>query len=100
MSVNADDLAPGPAAHLPAGQLPAGQLPAGQLPAGQLPAPVKVRGKVRAVRLPRSPKAITGLVIIAALAVLTLVGPWVAPYSPGFNGFAPNPHPSAAHRLA
>src|SRR5260370_33971542 len=89
MSVNADDLAPGPA----------GQLPAGQLPAGQLPAPVKVRGKVRAVRLPRSPKAITGLVIIAAFAVLTLVGPWVAPNSPGFNGFAPNLHPSAAHWL-
>ncbi len=84
MSVNADDLAP---------------LPAGQLPAGQLPAPVKVRGRARALRLPRSPKALAGLVIIAVFAVLTLIGPWVAPYAPNFNGFAPNLHPSAAHWL-
>jgi peptide/nickel transport system permease protein len=84
MSVSADDLAP---------------LPAGQLPAGQLPAPVKVKGRARAIRLPRSPKAITGLVIIAIFALLTLIGPWVAPYAPNFNGFSPNLHPSAAHWL-
>ena len=84
MSVSADDLAP---------------LPAGQLPAGQLPAPVKVKGKVRALRLPRSPKAIAGLVIIAVFALLTLIGPWVAPYAPSYNGFAPNLHPSAVHWL-
>jgi peptide/nickel transport system permease protein len=84
MSVSADDLAP---------------LPAGQLPAGQLPAPVKVKGKVRTLRLPRSPKAIAGLVIIAVFALLTLIGPWVAPYAPSYNGFAPNLHPSAVHWL-
>jgi peptide/nickel transport system permease protein len=84
MSVNADDLAP---------------LPAGQLPAGQLPAPVKVRGRTRALRLPRSPKAVAGLIIIAVFVLLTLIGPWVAPYAPNFNGFAPNLHPSAAHWL-
>src|SRR5579875_392291 len=84
MSVSADDLAP---------------LPAGQLPAGQLPAPVKVKGKDRALRLPRSPKAIAGLVIIAVFALLTLIVAWVAPYAPSYNGFAPNLHPSAAHWL-
>jgi peptide/nickel transport system permease protein len=94
MSVNADDLVP-----RPAGPLPPGPLPAGQLPAGQFPAPVKVRGGVRAIRLPRSPKAVAGLVIIAVFALLTLIGPWVAPYSPSYDGFAPNLHPSAAHWL-
>jgi hypothetical protein len=67
MSVNADDLAP---------------LPAGQLPAGQLPDAVLARTRVRAVRLPRSPKVIAGVVIIAVFALLTLIGPWVAPYAP------------------
>src|SRR5579875_3017118 len=84
MSVSADDLAP---------------LPAGQLPAGQLPAPVKVKGKVRALRLPRSPKAIAGLVIIAVFALLTLIGPCIEPDSPNYNGFSPNLPPSAAHWL-
>jgi peptide/nickel transport system permease protein len=80
MSVHADDLAP--------------------LPAGQLTPPVPVKGKVsRAVRLPRSPKVITGLVIIAVFAILTLIGPWIAPYAPGDNAFAPSLHPSAAHWL-
>jgi len=80
MTVHADDLAP--------------------LPAGQLTPPVPIKGKVtRAIRLPRSPKVIAGLVIIAAFAILTLVGPWVAPYSPNDNSFAQNLHPSAAHWL-
>ncbi len=80
MTVHADDLAP--------------------LPAGQLTPPVPVKGKVtRAIRLPRNPKVIAGLVIIAAFAILTLVGPWVAPFSPNDNSFAQNLHPSAAHWL-
>ena len=80
MTVHADDLAP--------------------LPAGQLTPPVPVKGKVtRAIRLPRNPKVIAGLIIIAAFAILTLVGPWVAPYSPNDNSFAQNLHPSAAHWL-
>ena len=84
MSVNADDLAP---------------LPAGQLPAGQVPDAVLARTRVRAVRLPHSPKVIAGLVIIAVFALLTLIGPWIAPYAPNYNAFAPNLHPSAAHWL-
>ena len=80
MSVHADDLAP--------------------LPAGQLTPSAPVRGKVtRAVRLPRSPKVIAGLVIIVVFAILTLIGPWIAPYAPNDNAFAPNLHPSAAHWL-
>ena len=80
MSVHADDLAP--------------------LPAGQLTPPVPVKGKVsRAVRLPRSPKVIAGLIIIVAFAILTLIGPWVAPYAPNDNAFGANLHPSAAHWL-
>jgi peptide/nickel transport system permease protein len=80
MSVHADDLAP--------------------LPAGQLTPAAPVRGKVtRAVRLPRSPKVIAGLVIIVVFAILTLIGPWIAPYAPNDNAFAPNLHPSAAHWL-
>ena len=80
MSVHVDDLAP--------------------LPAGQLTPPVPVKGKVtRAVRLPRSPKVIAGLIIIVAFAILTLIGPWVAPYAPNDNAFGANLHPSAAHWL-
>ena len=82
MTVNADDL-----------------LPAGQLPAGQLPDTVIAKTQLRAVHLPRSPKAITGLIIIAVFALLTLIGPWIAPFAPNDNAFAPNLHPSAAHWL-
>jgi peptide/nickel transport system permease protein len=36
----------------------------------------------RALRLPRSPKVIAGLVILAFFALLAIVGRWIAPYSP------------------
>jgi peptide/nickel transport system permease protein len=38
--------------------------------------------RFRALRLPRSPKVIAGLVILLAFAVLAVVGPLIAPYSP------------------
>ncbi len=82
MSVNADDL-----------------LPAGPLPAGEPATPVIAKGRIRAIRLPRSPKALTGLIIIAVFALLTLIGPWIAPWAPNYNAFAPNLHPSATHWL-
>ena len=76
----------------------AGELtPAGA--GGQLPAPAGAGSKIRPVRLPRSPKVIAGLVIIAVFAVFTLIGPWIEPYSPNYNGFSPNLPPSAAHWL-
>lgn len=39
-------------------------------------------GRSRAVRLPRSPKIIAGLAILGLFVVMTVIGPWVAPYDP------------------
>lgn len=44
------------------------------------PAPVAPR--FRALRLPRSPKVIAGLIILAFFVVLAIIGPVIAPYSP------------------
>src|SRR4029077_13633349 len=75
--------------------------PAGPAPDGALPV-LAARRKTRSVQLPRSPKIITGLALLAAFFVLAVVGPWVAPYNPSAslsttNG-VPQP-PSAAHWL-
>ena len=67
------------------------------------PEPVAVTsGRDRNIRLPRSPKIIFGLVTLGLFVVLAIIGPWIAPYSPGAslsttNG-VPQP-PSAAHWL-
>src|SRR5262245_33424697 len=67
------------------------------------PEPVAVTsGRDRNIRLPRSPKIIFGLIILGLFVVLAVIGPWIAPYSPGAsvsttNG-VPQP-PSAAHWL-
>ncbi len=63
------------------------------------PAPEPVIPKVRAVRLPRSPKVIAGVVIVVVFAVFTVIGPWIAPYDPSYAGFSPNLHPSSVHWL-
>ena len=60
------------------------------------------RGRGRRARLPKSPKIIFGLVTLGVFLVLAVIGPWIAPYSPGAsvsttNG-VPQP-PSAAHWL-
>jgi peptide/nickel transport system permease protein len=60
------------------------------------------RGRGRRVRLPKSPKIIFGMVTLGIFFVLAIIGPWIAPYSPGAsvsttNG-VPQP-PSAAHWL-
>jgi peptide/nickel transport system permease protein len=60
------------------------------------------RGRARGVRLPRSPKIIFGLITLGLFVILAVIGPWIAPYSPGeslstTNG-VPQP-PSAAHWL-
>jgi peptide/nickel transport system permease protein len=55
----------------------------------------------RALRLPRSPKIIAGLAILAFFVLLAIIGPLVAPYSPDqifANSPVPLP-PSAAHWL-
>ena len=58
--------------------------------------------RTRRIQLPRSPKIITGIVMLAAFLLLAIVGPIVAPYDPSAslsttNG-TPQP-PSAAHWL-
>src|SRR6516225_2845376 len=65
-------------------------------------APAASPGRARSIRLPRSPKIIIGLVTLGLFLLLAIIGPWIAPYSPGAslsttNG-VPQP-PSAAHWL-
>jgi peptide/nickel transport system permease protein len=59
------------------------------------------RRQRRALRLPRSPKIVAGLAMLAFFVLLSVVGPLVAPYSPNRifqNSPVPLP-PSAAHWL-
>ncbi len=39
----------------------------------------------RALRLPRSPKVIAGLVILVVFALIAVIGAWIAPYSPNLT---------------
>ncbi|HXW88670.1 MAG TPA: ABC transporter permease [Streptosporangiaceae bacterium] len=60
-----------------------------------------VRRPQRALRLPRSPKILVGLGMLAFFVLLSIIGPFVAPYSPDqvfANSPVPLP-PSAAHWL-
>ena len=45
----------------------------------------------------RSPKVIVGLVITAFFTLMTIFGPYLAPYNPNDTSFAPNLHPSVQH---
>jgi peptide/nickel transport system permease protein len=49
---------------------------------------------MRSLKLPRSPKVIIGLVILSIFVILTIVGPWIAPYDPSATSFLPNMPPS------
>ena len=51
----------------------------------QSPAAAAVVSTSRALRLPRSPKVIAGLVILAVFAVIAIIGAWIAPYSPNLT---------------
>ena len=65
------------------------------------PLPGRARRRQRSLRLPHSPKAIAGLAILVFFALLSIIGPLVAPYSPNqifANSPVPLP-PSAAHWL-
>ncbi|MGH3236409.1 MAG: hypothetical protein ACRDOH_24765, partial [Streptosporangiaceae bacterium] len=58
-------------------------------------------GRRRALRLPRSPKILAGLALLAFFVLLSIIGPLVAPYSPDqifANSPVPLP-PSGAHWL-
>lgn len=52
---------------------------------------------MRAMRIPRSPKVLIGLGIVTFFIVLTIVGPYLAPYNPNNTSFAPNLAPSLHH---
>ncbi|HEY6469979.1 MAG TPA: ABC transporter permease [Candidatus Dormibacteraeota bacterium] len=39
----------------------------------------------RAIRLPRSPKVIAGVVILIVFALVAIIGGWIAPYSPNLT---------------
>jgi peptide/nickel transport system permease protein len=54
---------------------------------------------MKALRLPRSPKVLLGLGIFGFFIIMTVIGPWLAPYSPSATDFAPNLTPSVHHWL-
>lgn len=68
---------------------------------GDVPAPVAARRRRRALRLPRSPKIVAGLSILAFFVLLAIFGPIVRPFDPSesfANAPVPLP-PSGAHWL-
>lgn len=54
---------------------------------------------MKSIQLPKSPKVIVGLVILITFVILTIIGPYLAPYDPSSNLFTPSMGPSAAHWL-
>jgi peptide/nickel transport system permease protein len=54
---------------------------------------------MKALRLPKSPKVILGLCIVGFFIIMTVIGPWLAPYNPSSTAFAPLLSPSAHHWL-
>jgi peptide/nickel transport system permease protein len=69
------------------------------VPGGTLPG--TARHGQRPLRLPKSPKILVGLGVLAFFVLLAIIGPLVAPYNPSqtlFNSPVPLP-PSAAHWL-
>ena len=52
---------------------------------------------MRVLRMARSPKVIVGLVITGFFLLMTVFGPYLAPYNPNDTSFAPNLHPSWQH---
>jgi peptide/nickel transport system permease protein len=74
---------------------------ASSVPAPGGAAPVGLVGRGRAFRLPRSPKILIGLGLLAAFVILAIIGPLIAPENPN-QSFANSPvplPPSAAHWL-
>ncbi|MGD0054780.1 MAG: ABC transporter permease [Acidimicrobiales bacterium] len=52
---------------------------------------------MKTLHLPRSPKVLLGLGITGFFLLLTIVGPYLAPYSPDNTSFAPDLTPSLHH---
>jgi len=54
---------------------------------------------MKSMQIPKSPKVLIGVFILLVFIVLTVIGPWIAPYSPNSNSFIPNMKPSWTHWL-
>ena len=54
---------------------------------------------MRGLALPRSPKVILGLGIIGFFIIMTVIGPWLAPYDPSSTAFTALLAPSSHHWL-
>src|SRR3984957_20488981 len=54
---------------------------------------------MKTLRLPRSPKVLAGIAILGFFLLLTIIGPYVAPYDPSGTLFITNMGPSGAHWL-
>jgi len=52
---------------------------------------------VKKLQIPRSPKVIIGLSILGFFLLLTIIGPYLAPFDPNNTSFAPNLTPSMHH---
>ncbi len=79
-----------------------GSGPGDQPGAGPLPPPVSAPIRGRRIQLPRSPKIIAGLAMLAVFLIVAIIGPIVAPYSPSASSSTTNgvpQPPSAAHWL-
>ncbi len=70
-------------------------------PLPRTPLPGKPGRRQHALRLPRSPKIITGLAILVFFVLWAIIGPFVRPYSPdqSFQNATTPLAPSAAHWL-
>ena len=69
--------------------------------ASLLPVPDAAGRRMR-LQLPRSPKVLLGLAMLAVFLIVAVIGPWIAPYNPSrsFSATASFPQaPSAAHWL-
>jgi peptide/nickel transport system permease protein len=51
------------------------------------------------LQLPKSLKVRIGLAGLGMFILLTIIGPWIAPYDPNYTGFAQNASPSWNHLL-
>ena len=52
---------------------------------------------MKKLQIPRSPKVIIGLSILGFFLLLTVIGPYLAPFDPNNTSFAPNLTPSMHH---
>ncbi|HUZ40655.1 MAG TPA: ABC transporter permease [Acidimicrobiales bacterium] len=52
---------------------------------------------MKKLQIPRSPKVIIGLSILGFFLLLTIIGPYLAPFDPNNTSFAPNLTPSMHH---